>query len=194
MSEGLILSVVGLFFILSAIFSLWYLRREYRQRGKLSWIGSLIHVTIFAINGMFISLLAWGVERVPPMDGLPWLGVPLMGIGLGIVIYAMDLFRKFSRWLGNATPGLVTNGLYRFSRNPQSVGYGLLILGMVIAWGRPLGWLGFLSYVLLIYGMVRVEEEHLTRVYGQAYRDYCLQIPRFIGLPREQKNVTAEAK
>jgi protein-S-isoprenylcysteine O-methyltransferase Ste14 len=197
MSEGLVFSIVGLFFMLSAIFSLWYLQREYRQQGKLSWFGSLVHISMFAINGMFIGMLTWGMERIPRMDGMPWLGIPLMVIGLGIVVYAMDLFRQFSRWMGNATPGLVIGGLYRFSRNPQSVGYGLLILGTVIAWGRMLGWIGFLSYIVLVYCVVRVEEEHLARVYGQAYRDYCLRIPRFIGLPRKKntgKSIAAEAK
>jgi protein-S-isoprenylcysteine O-methyltransferase Ste14 len=149
---------------------------------------------MFTVNGIFIGVLTWGTGEVPPMQGLPWLGISLIVIGLGVVVYAMDLFRQFSRWVGNATPGLVTRGLYKFSRNPQSVGYGLAILGMVIAWGGLSGWLGFLSYVVLIYSVVRVEEEHLSRVYGQAYREYCLQIPRFIGLTSKQKTITAEAK
>ncbi len=189
MSEGLALSIFGLFLVVFTVLSLWYLRREYRQRGKLSWFGSLVHVTMFIINGMLVVLLAWGPSGIPPMGGLAWLGVPLMMVGLGIVVYAMDLFRKFSRWLGNDTPGLATSGLYRLSRNPQFVGYGLLILGVVIAWGRSPGWIGLLSYLVLAYLVARVEEEHLTRVYGQSYRDYCSRVPRFIGLPKMRKNI-----
>jgi protein-S-isoprenylcysteine O-methyltransferase Ste14 len=186
MSEDLALLIVGLFFVVFAVFSLWYLRKEYRQRGKLSWWGSIVHVTMFMVNGIFVSVSAWGVDGIPPMSGQAWLGVPLMVAGLGIVVYAMDLFRKFSRWLGNDTPGLATGGLYSLSRNPQFVGYGLLILGVVIAWGRASGWIGLLSFLMLAYLTARVEEEHLTRVYGQSYRDYCSRVPRFIGLPKKE--------
>jgi protein-S-isoprenylcysteine O-methyltransferase Ste14 len=185
MSESFVLAVFGLYFVLFTIFSLWYLRREYFKRGKLSWFGSLVHVTMFIINGMFVGMLIWGIDDIPPMGGLAWLGIPLIVVGLGIVVYAMDLFRKFSRWLGNDTPGLATSGLYSYSRNPQFVGYGLSIMGAVIAWGRSLGWLGLIAYLVMVYWVARVEEEHLTRVYGQSYRDYCSRVPRFIGLPKK---------
>ena len=72
--------------------------------------------------------------------------------------------------------------MYRFSRNPQFVGYGLFILGFFIAWWTPLAVIGLLSYVPLVYAVARVEEEHLMRVYGQAYLDYFNRVPRFIGL------------
>lgn len=181
MPEKIILLIVGLFFVIFSVFSLWCLRREYRLRGKLSWFGSLVHVMMFFVNGMFVGMLVWGPIGIPPMGGLPWLGVPLMVVGLGIVIYAMDLFRNFSRWLGNETPGLKTSGLYALSRNPQFLGYGLLILGVVIAWGNLLGWLGLLSYLVLAYFVTLMEEEHLTRVYGQSYQDYCARVSRFMG-------------
>ena len=40
MSETITLLIVGAFFILFSVFSMWYLRREYRLRGKLSVFGS----------------------------------------------------------------------------------------------------------------------------------------------------------
>ena len=144
---------------------------------------------MFVINGMFVGMLACGLTAIQPMGSLYWLGVPLMVVGLGVVFYAMDFFRNFSRWLGNDTPGLKTVGLYNFSRNPQFVGYGLLILGVVITWGKLLGGIGLLSYLVLAHFVALVEEEHLTRVYGQSYRDYCARVPRFIGLLKKRNSV-----
>jgi protein-S-isoprenylcysteine O-methyltransferase Ste14 len=170
----------GIFLVFSA-FSLWYLRREYRRRGKLGWFGSLIHVLVYAAHGMFCGVLLFGPQGIAVLSPLAWIGIPLMVLGVGITIYAMDLFRTFSRWVGNRTPGLQTGGLYRYSRNPQFVGYGLLILGCVLAWWNTWAWLGMLSYCILVYGVARVEEEHLTRVYGETYREYCARVPRFLG-------------
>ena len=185
MNYASLLWLAGVIFVLFSTFALWALRREYQQRGKLSWFGSTIHVVGYAVHGMFCSLLAWGPAGVPPLGQIAWLGVPLMVLGLGITIYAMDWFRTFSRWVGNNTPGLFTNGLYRYSRNPQFVGYGLFILGFFIVWWTPLAWVGFLSYIALAYAVTLVEEEHLTRAYGDSYRQYCQRVPRYLGIPKE---------
>ena len=63
--------------------------------------------------------------------------------------------------------------------------FTLLILGVVITWGILLGRIGLLSYLVLAHFVALGEEEHLTRVYGQSYRDYCARVPRFIGLPKK---------
>jgi protein-S-isoprenylcysteine O-methyltransferase Ste14 len=164
--------------------ALWWLRREYQRRGKLTWLGSIAHVAIYAAHGMFSALLVWGSEEIPPMGPGGGLGIVLMILGGGITVSAMDLFRRFTRWLGNDTPGLTTSGLYRFSRNPQFVGYGLFILGFFIAWWTGLAIIGLLAYMGLVYAVARVEEEHLRQVYGQPYLEYCARVPRFLGLPR----------
>lgn len=176
--------ISGLIFLAFSTFALWWLRREYKQYGKLTWFGTLIHVIVYGVHGMCVGIVVWGMEWTHPAGRLAWLGIPLMGIGLGITVYAMDLFRTFSRWLGTSTPGLQTNGLYRYSRNPQFVGYGLLILGFLLAWWNSLAWLGLLSYAALAHAVTLIEEEHLTRIYGDSYREYCHRVPRYIGIPK----------
>jgi len=188
MTNNALLTITGLFFLFFTVFSLWFLRREYRLRKKLTWAGSIVHVAMFAVHGMFCSLLVWGPETMPAMGAGAGLGIALMLVGLGVTIYAMDLFRRFSRWLGSDTPGLTTNGLYRFSRNPQFVGYGLFILGFYIVWWGALALIGIFSYVALAYAVARMEEEHLTLVYGQSYLDYGKQVPRFFGWPYKMKS------
>ncbi len=37
--------------------------------------------------------------------------------------------------------------------------------------------------MILFHTMVLTEEEHLTRVHGDAYRDYCRRVPRYLGKP-----------
>ena len=126
--------ISGLLFLVLSPLALWWLRREYKRHGKLTWFGSLVHVVMYAFHGMFCGTLALGASGSIPMGELAWLGILLMVTGLVVTLAAMDLFRTFSRWVGNNTPGLQTKGLYRYSRNPQFVGYGLFILGFFLAW------------------------------------------------------------
>lgn len=176
--------VSGLLFLAFSAFALWWLRREYKGHGKLTWFGSIVHVVMYAFHGMFTGTLVTGADATHPPGRLLWLGIPLMVIGFGITVYAMDLFRKFSRWMGSNTPGLKTSGLYKYSRNPQFVGYGLLLLGYLLTWGNSLAWIGLLAYAALAYAVTRIEEEHLTRIYGDSYREYCQQVPRYLGTPK----------
>ncbi len=179
------LLLAGSIFIVSSVFSIWILRRQYWLNGKLNWFGTLIHITVYGFHAMFSCVIAWDAEvSFPPRGPGGIIGVTLMLIGFTMTIYAMDLFRTFSRWLGSSTPGLKTGGLYRWSRNPQFIGYGLLYLGFFIAWWTPLAWLGMLTCILLLYSIARVEEEHLERVYGDEYREFFARVPRFIGVPK----------
>lgn len=184
MSNNHLYITAGVLFMLFSIFTVWLLRFEYGRHGRLSWLGVIVHVLVYCVHGMFYGLLVWGPEGIPQVDPLAWIGIPLIILGLGITFYAMDLFRTFSRWLGNRTPGLATNGLYRYSRNPQFVGYGLSLFGILLAWWNNHAWIGLLVYFLLAFAITRVEEEHLLRIYGASYRGYCQRVPRYIGIPR----------
>jgi protein-S-isoprenylcysteine O-methyltransferase Ste14 len=79
-----------------------------------------------------------------------------------------------------ARPGLVTAGLYRYSRNPIYLG----LLGTIAGYAMLLPTL--LSLVLLAATFVGVrlqtaaEEEYLTRTYGDSYRDYARGVGRFL--------------
>jgi protein-S-isoprenylcysteine O-methyltransferase Ste14 len=174
----------GLLFLVFSPLALWWLRREYKQHGRLTWFGSLVHVVVYAVHGMFCGILALGAEGTLPAGRFAWFGIPLIVIGLVVTFVAMDLFRTFSRWVGNNTPGLYMKGLYRYSRNPQFVGYGLFILGFFITWWNALAWIGLLTYAILAYAVTLIEEEHLTRTYGDSYREYCQRVPRYFGLPK----------
>jgi protein-S-isoprenylcysteine O-methyltransferase Ste14 len=106
------------------------------------------------------------------------IGVPLFLVGFGITA-----FGYFNLGLGNTycgADGLVSHGLYRFSRNPQ---YASSIVGLV---GLALCANSYLVIVLavLMSGayvlMALVEEAWLEQHYGVPYRDYCSRTSRFL--------------
>ena len=151
----------------------------------MNWFGTLIHITVYAIHAMFCGMLVWGnLYAAPLMGSAAGLGITLMITGFVGSIYAMDFLRIFSRWMGSHTLGLKIDGLYRWSRNPQFIAYGLLLLGFFIPWWNNFAWLGILSYVVLVFVIVRLEEEHLERVYGAEYVEYSARVPRFFGFPK----------
>ena len=75
---------------------------------------------------------------------------------------------------------LRTGGFYRYTRNPQSVGVIVAIVGGILLTNsrRVLahGLLTIAVYILFPF----VEEPWLREQYGYRYREYCERTPRFI--------------
>jgi len=79
---------------------------------------------------------------------------------------------------------LTRTGPYRYCRNPIYVGNTLILLGMTamagVLWFLPV----MLVWAAIVYGLVvRYEEGHLTRKYGEPYREYVAQVPRWLPRP-----------
>ena len=114
-------------------------------------------------------------------------GAFLIGAGFAVVGIGM---RELSlrRSYGQDASKLVTTGIYRYSRNPQFVGWFMILLGISIA-GRS----GFALVLTAIFALVihtytvRLEEPYLERLFGEEYRHYKERTPRYLGFPgREQ--------
>jgi len=147
--------------------------------------------------GSWQSLTFWGLFRGAMVATfvvavLDWNSTPLLdwtrfipGVPLGLIGLVITVCGYFNLGLGNTycgTDGLVTGGLYRFSRNPQ---YTASIVGLV---GLSIGANSLLTIAMstVMIGayvmMALVEEDWLKRLYGAPYRDYCMQTARFLDL------------
>ena len=119
-----------------------------------------------------------------PEQVLFWLALLPAGIGLGLAVWTVKLFTKF----GNGTPApweppqkLVILGPYRHVRNPMitSVLFMLLAEAMLLqSWPLAL-WMGIFFIGNAIYFPL-VEEKDLEKRFGDDYRIYKSNVPRWI--------------
>jgi protein-S-isoprenylcysteine O-methyltransferase Ste14 len=116
-------------------------------------------------------------------------GLTLAVIGLAVMLAGMVQFRSLRRISGMSVSGLVTTGLYRWSRNPQYAGWFIWLLGVSLA-GRS--GLAFLLTAVLIVAMhlytIWLEEPYLERVLGDEYRAYKSKTARYVGIPRHSRD------
>ena len=123
-------------------------RRSYRQRGRLTWFSSALEFFAFVSWGTFTWLdipYEW-----PPADLNPILRIfALICIVVGLSVMFILIFRfSWSRALGQKVDSLVQSGLYRITRNPQTVACGIAVIGYALLWPtwHTLGWVVFLCH------------------------------------------------
>ncbi|BAQ17961.1 methyltransferase family protein [Methyloceanibacter caenitepidi] len=127
-----------------------------------------------------MGILDWNSAGLVDLSRLI-IGLPLFLVGFGITV-----FGYFNLGLGNTycgEDGLISHGLYRFSRNPQYASSILGLIGTVImadSWLTvPLAFSASCVYVL----MALTEEQWLEDRYGATYLEYKNRTARFFDLP-----------
>ena len=112
------------------------------------------------------------------------------GIGVVCVLVSFSLALTTLRVLSRAhtpvdpmkpTTALVTEGPFRYSRNPIYLALTLLYLGV----GFPVKALWILLLVVPVllvirYGVIAREEAYLTRKFGDVYHQYTAQVRRWL--------------
>lgn len=160
-------------------------RKDYRNRQKLSPFSYVLEALVFALHAnfayLFISAKWPNLPRLPENVTINLVSFAIIGFGLVILIIA---------WFGLGTRQsfgldknkLKTGGIYHFSRNPQIVGCGMIMIAFAILYFSwySIGW--FILYLIISYFMIRTEEEFLGLKYGEVYEKYCNTVPRIIKL------------
>lgn len=110
-------------------------------------------------------------------------GVFIIMLGIALMVWAVRLFSAAGTNVDVRQPStkVVSDGPYRYSRNPIYVAMGLIVLGAAI-WLNSL-WILFSLMVILPViegGVIRREEAYLERKFGQTYLDYKAKVRRWI--------------
>lgn len=146
--------------------------------GEKSWQSYVFWPLFRGLN--VLSFLAAAVTWPGGLLGLPtWLRILaalVLAGSIAIFVYAFRMLGRDNSY--GATDGLVTHGIYQWSRNPQNamliVVYGALAIAADSAAAYVLAGATMLVYWL----MILLEEPWLAGRYGEAYAKYCAAVPR----------------
>lgn len=166
-----------------------------RVRKLRDWSGTVgISVYTAFIVSLFVEMygvpltifLGGGIVTAPgtPPDPIFSIGVPgamlalnqwmVVGVAttvLGMILVATGWYQVY------AADGLVTDGLYRYSRNPQYLGIILIGLGWVVGWPTLLTLTLFPVLAAAYRHAARDEAEAMRERYGDRYHLYAQEVP-----------------
>lgn len=119
-----------------------------------------------------LALYDWG--RWPQYA----IGLPIMVLAFGITLWGYRFLGLDNTYCESG--GLVTGGIYAYSRNPQYVTSVLATVGLGLTAGSMVT-LALAGVLFLLYFLFVLNEERwLLRGYGKAFKDYMRSTPRFV--------------
>ena len=136
-------------------------------------------LTLMAMVALHFALPV--VRLIPaPYRDAGWLAV-IAGVAVSAI--AASAFRRagtpvvpFER-----STALVTDGLFRYTRNPMYLGLVLVLLGVAVALGTLGAFLPIPVFVWIIRKwFIEGEERFLTEIFGEEYRAYQRRVRRWL--------------
>ena len=154
-------------------------RRIWPPPGRRSWQYFLTWAGFCAVCGINLLLLlvhwnSWVFQS--PLRFV--VGIPLALLGGMLAVWGMVTvgWKNTSGLKG----GFVSDGPYRFTRNPQYVGDIVFFIGVGVIANSVFLWIAHLLLALVFVVAPLTEEPWLEEQYGNAYREYRGRVPRFL--------------
>jgi protein-S-isoprenylcysteine O-methyltransferase Ste14 len=137
----------------------------------------------------FIAIIAMvAVHWLVPVGRFlswPWRltgALPIL-LGLGLAIVAERQFKRAGTAVKPFEPSsaLVTDGVFRFSRNPMYLGMVLVLLGLGVALGNAISFVVVPVFAWLIaVRFIGPEEKLMAEQFGDAYEAYRSKVRRWL--------------
>jgi len=175
-------------------------KRDWRSFGAFSAFIIALFVEMYGFPLTIFLLSGWLQTRAPGLDLLSHdaghLWSTIFGIGgnahfnwlhiLSNVLLVAGFWVLASAWpvlhRAQQSGQLATRGIYARMRHPQYAGFIVIMFGFLVQWPTILTLAMFPILVVMYVRLAIREERQAEHEFGQQWRDYAAQTPRF--LPR----------
>lgn len=140
----------------------------------------MLKVATFTMPVVEIVSIWWNLVELPLW--LHCIGVIIAALGVSCFVAGM-LTMKGSWRAGipdKKETALVTEGIYRISRNPAFLGFDLMYLGILIAFPNAYNAMATAITVFLLHKQIIGEERFLEEAFGKEYLAYRKKVNRYL--------------
>ena len=138
---------------------------------------ALVMIVLIYLSSLFVESITYKYQGS--------LSVLFIILGAACALPSFKLFAKFKTTITPLKPSdataLVTEGMYRYSRNPMYLGLLLWTIASTIWFGTWFGIIINIVFIFLInFLQIIPEEEALLEIFGEEYEEYKKNVRRWI--------------
>ncbi len=152
-----------------------------RKEKDIHTVELLMGIATLAAPAAQLLSIAFGWSCMP--SGARFTGF-LIGM-LGDIIFLISVVCMKDSWRAGIPDKdkteLVTNGIYKFSRNPAFLGFDFMYAGVLLMYFNPLTAVFSLFAAVTLHLQILQEEKYLTSVFGSSYTAYKSRVFRYLG-------------
>lgn len=152
-----------------------------RKEKDIHMVELLMSIATLAAPAAQLISIAFGWSCMP--SGARFTGF-LIGM-LGDIIFLISVVCMKDSWRAGIPDKdkteLVTNCIYKFSRNPAFLGFDFMYAGVLLMYFNPLTAVFSLFAAVTLHLQILQEEKYLTSVFGSSYTVYKSRVFRYLG-------------
>ena len=152
------------------------------KKGLEKVIESIMQILTILVTIMDVWSIFFSSKQLPNL--IQYIGVIIAFVGTLFFIISVKTMKN--NWRAGVAKTdkteLVTEGIYKISRNPAFLGFDLLYLGFVFMF---FNWIllviSLFTIVLIHFQITKVEEPFLRETFGKSYEEYTNKVLRYLG-------------
>ncbi len=152
-----------------------------RKEKKLHTVETLMSVATFSV--VIIQLLSIFFDWNIMPSGARFTGFCIAGIG--DIFFLISVIHMKDSWRAGIPEKdktkLVTDGIYKFSRNPAFVGFDFMYIGILLMFFNVGTLLFSLFSIVMLHLQILQEEKYIAETFGKEYLEYKKKVFRYIG-------------
>ena len=192
MIQILSLTLVFIFYFSYLIKNITLLKQKIKvnQLGKGNYkekniIKFEIILKILTVLMVFIQLFSIIIEDNWYIINIP-LFIKIIGLVILLIsniIFIFSIITMKNNWRvgipNNDNTNLITNGIYKISRNPAFLAFDLLYIGLSLVYPNPLNIIFTILLIIMFDRQIKYEEQYLLKTFKEKYQNYCEKVRRY---------------
>ncbi len=155
-------------------------------KGKVGFV-KIIEITMKVSTILTPIVEVLSIFLIPTIATMKWVRiVGVMFCCFGVLVFICSVITMRDNWRAGVSKTdkteLVTNGIYKISRNPAFLGFDMVYIGVLCMF---FNWLLFVatafSIIMFHLQIVNVEEDFLITTFGEQYIEYKSKVCRYLG-------------
>ena len=152
-----------------------------RRRDKVFYVEVILKLATYSVVAVELVSIILTKSYLP--EGFIAAGC-FLGV-IGDIIFVTAVITMRDSWRAGLAQEdetkMITNGIYKFSRNPAFLGFDLVYMGILLMFFNWILFVFSMFAIIMLHIQILQEESYLLKVFGEEYAAYRGRVCRYLG-------------